>query len=108
MNKTTKSCSTYLSANLLHRGHCVNRTSLPTPLPLLPLPFVLSSRFASASSLVLASLPLKDSLTLSCRPLKLEVDLEAVFLERLEGAEAGFGFGGSGGGFLWLRLWRTW
>lgn len=33
MNSTTKSCSTYLSANLLHRGHCVKRTS-PPPAPL--------------------------------------------------------------------------
>jgi hypothetical protein len=30
MNSTTKSCSTYLSANLLHRGHCVSRTPLPS------------------------------------------------------------------------------
>lgn len=29
MNSTTKSCSTYLSPNRLHRGHCVNRTPLP-------------------------------------------------------------------------------
>lgn len=29
MNSTTKSCSTYLSAKRLHRGHCVNLTSVP-------------------------------------------------------------------------------
>ena len=29
MNSTTKSCSTYLSAKRLHRGHWVNRTPLP-------------------------------------------------------------------------------
>jgi hypothetical protein len=43
MKSTTKSCSTYLSANLLHLGHCVNRTSAPaerdflaSPPPLVP------------------------------------------------------------------------
>lgn len=30
MNSTTKSCSTYLSANFLQRGHCVRRTPLPS------------------------------------------------------------------------------
>lgn len=30
MNSTMKSCSTYLSAKRLHRGHWVNRTSPPT------------------------------------------------------------------------------
>lgn len=30
MNMTTKSCSMYLSAKRLHRGHCVNRTPLPS------------------------------------------------------------------------------
>lgn len=38
MNKTTKSCSTYLSANRLQRGHCVNLTSPPPPPPPPPLP----------------------------------------------------------------------
>ena len=33
MKRTTKSCSTYLSANRLQRGHCINRTS-PTPVAL--------------------------------------------------------------------------
>ena len=33
INSTTKSCSTYLSANRLHRGHCVSRTSPPAPPP---------------------------------------------------------------------------
>ena len=32
MNRTTKSCSTYLSANRLQRGHCISRTS-PPPVP---------------------------------------------------------------------------
>lgn len=30
INSTTKSCSTYLSANFLQRGHCVKRTPLPS------------------------------------------------------------------------------
>lgn len=30
MNTMTKSCSTYLSANPLQRGHCVRRTPLPS------------------------------------------------------------------------------
>lgn len=34
MNSTTKSCSTYLSAKRLHRGHCVNLTS-PTVVALI-------------------------------------------------------------------------
>ena len=29
MKSTTKSCSTYLSAKRLHRGHCISRTSAP-------------------------------------------------------------------------------
>lgn len=29
INKTTKSCSTYLSAKCLQRGHCVRRTPFP-------------------------------------------------------------------------------
>jgi len=32
MNKTTKSCSTYLSAKRLQRGHCVSRTPFPRAL----------------------------------------------------------------------------
>lgn len=31
IKSTTKSCSTYLSANRLHRGHWVNLTSPPPP-----------------------------------------------------------------------------
>ena len=104
MNSTTKSCSTYLSANLLHRGHCVNRTSLPTPLPLPALLFASSCPFVSASSLDFASLLLRDDFRLSCNPLKLLLDLEPAFLERLAGAEVDLGLGGRGGGFLWLRL----
>ena len=49
MNKTTKSCSTYLSANRLQRGHCVNLTSPPPPPPLLPLPFPPAFRFPDLS-----------------------------------------------------------
>lgn len=53
IKSTTKSCSTYLSANRLHRGHCVSRTSPPAPAPALAPCGVLTfaAIFAASSSL---------------------------------------------------------